>query len=511
VEPTGLLGRLAAAIEIGMKARRAADRVYRRIDAAARGELGRLSHVDPFEPAVPLSRSRKRRLDGLLDQLSHRGLDPHVVQRLGEWIEEASAQELARVRPLEFARRFGLNADSVIDAMLRATRLGLLILLWDIRCPKCRVAASIADTVRAIQEHTRCEACQLDFATDFAKSVEMVFRVHPQIREAEVGVYCIGGPSHSPHVVAQVRVAPNERFDLPLRLSEGAYRLRGGQLPFHVDLLAQPGASAFAYRLDLGREPDPGEDRRVAPGVVELTLVNPLDREIVVRVERKVNAEVVTAADATARPLFRQLFPGEVLAPGQLISVSTLALVATELEDVDHLYRHHGDARAISMIHEHFRVLESFARSEGGSLVKSLHNGVLLAFHDVPSALEAALLLEGALSRNEITRPMRLRVAVHAGATVAATLNNQLDYFGQTVNDVLQILRLAGPGQVLGTHQVTTDARVLALLGSGRLRATLVEDSSLVSSLPAVHRIEWRESEKPTAASGLLGGSSSFG
>ena len=76
-----------------------------------------------------------------------------------------------------------------------------------------------------MKDHGKCEACQLDFELDFANSVEMIFRVHPEVREADLGVYCIGGPAHSPHVMAQVRVAPSERIELDLGLSEGKYQI----------------------------------------------------------------------------------------------------------------------------------------------------------------------------------------------------------------------------------------------------------------------------------------------
>ena len=50
----------------------------------------------------------------------------------------------------------------------------------------------------------------LDFPLDFSKSVEMIFRANPEIRDSDVATYCLGGPEHSPHVAAQVRVAPGE-------------------------------------------------------------------------------------------------------------------------------------------------------------------------------------------------------------------------------------------------------------------------------------------------------------
>ncbi len=122
-------------------------------------------------------------------------------------------------------------------------------MLWDILCPMCRISSGIVETLRALKEHGHCEACQVDFDLDFARSVEMIFRIHPEIRGAETGIYCIGGPAHSPHVVAQVRVAAGERVDLELTLTEGAYRVRGPQLPYAIEFQVEPGAFLTRWSL----------------------------------------------------------------------------------------------------------------------------------------------------------------------------------------------------------------------------------------------------------------------
>src|SRR5207302_10107944 len=142
----------------------------------------------------------------------------------------ARPREVARIRPLALARRLRLDPEQVVAACLHGTREGLLVLLWDILCPVCRIPSEVKDTLRLLREHGRCEACNLDFDLDFANSVEMIFRAHPDVRTTELATYCIGGPAHSPHVVAQVRVAPGERMQLDLELPEGAYRMRGPQL-----------------------------------------------------------------------------------------------------------------------------------------------------------------------------------------------------------------------------------------------------------------------------------------
>ena len=93
----------------------------------------------------------------------------------------------------------------------------------------------MAATLRELRGHGRCDACNLDYELDFTRSVELIFRAHPEVRNTELGTFCVGGPAHSPHVAVQVRIAPGERMELELTLPEGAYRLRGPQMPHHFD------------------------------------------------------------------------------------------------------------------------------------------------------------------------------------------------------------------------------------------------------------------------------------
>ena len=74
-----------------------------------------------------------------------------------------------------------------------------------------------------------------------------------------------------------------------------------------------------------------------------------------------------TAARAASMALFRELFPGELLAPGQLATVSTVTLLVTALDpqQADALYRDLGDARAFSVVHDHLQRLGD-SDSRGG-------------------------------------------------------------------------------------------------------------------------------------------------
>jgi serine/threonine protein kinase/class 3 adenylate cyclase len=489
IEPSGLLGRTVAAVEVNIKGRRAVERVYRRIDAALTGKLGGHGLADPFTEPARLSGKQRRRLEQLLGRLNACGIDPGVVERLGDYLAVAPPQEVARIRPLALARRLGLDAEQVVAACLHGAREGLLVLLWDILCPVCRIPSEVKETLKALREHGRCEACNLDFELDFANSVEMIFRVHPQIRETELGIYCIGGPAHSPHVVAQVRVGAGERIELDLALGEGAYRLRGPQLPFTLDFKVQPQVSARRWDLNLARSPGPDLPRILQSGRQLLALRNDHSQELVARIERAAaRDDALTAARASALATFRDLFPGEVLSPGQLVSVANVTFLVTALEGASTLYQERGDTKAFTLIHEHFRILEEQIRREGGALVKTVGEGVFAAFNEPVTAMRAALELQTLLAGNEATRELRLRTGLHRGPAMAAALNDHLDYFGTTVNLAAQLPAFAGGGDVILTQSVAADPQVAALLHA-RGMVIAVADELAPSCSEVLHRV----------------------
>jgi class 3 adenylate cyclase len=473
LEPRNLLGRTVAAVQVGIASRRSLERVYRRIDAFLTGKLGDRGLADPFEEPAPLAPARRQRLEGLLARLDEHRIDPAVVERVGEFLARAPAQEVARMRPLALARRLALDPEQVVAACLHGAREGLFVLLWDLLCPVCRIPSQVLDTLRQLREHGRCEACNLDFELDFANSVEMIFRAHPEIRDTSVGTYCVGGPAHSPHVVAQARVAAGERIELELALAEGTYRLRGPQLPYVHEFRVEPAAAASQWDLNLAR-PEREAARPLRSGGQVLALTNESDRELVVRVERTApRDDALTAARAPALALFRELFPGEVLSPGQLVSVATVTLLVSALDDAGRLYQELGDARAFGLLHEHFRRVEECLRREGGAVVKTVGEGVVAVFTEPAAAVRAGLRIANCGLRIDSQSAIRPSVAVHRGPALAATLNDHLDYFGTTVNQAMHLPQQARGGELILTQAVAADPPVAALLRSRGLAGEL--------------------------------------
>ncbi len=69
--------------------------------------------------------------------------------------------------------------------------------------------------------------------------------------------------------------------------------------------------------------------------------------------------------------------------------------------------------------------------------MKTIGDAVMASFVDPLDGLRAALDMQARIARLNARRRRRavgLKVGLHAGACLAVTLNDRLDYFGQTVN-----------------------------------------------------------------------------
>jgi class 3 adenylate cyclase len=140
----------------------------------------------------------------------------------------------------------------------------------------------------------------------------------------------------------------------------------------------------------------------------------------------------------------------------------------------DALYQRLGDAQAFGVIHEHFRLLGEAIRQGGGAVVKMQGEGLVASFSDVTAAVRTAMELPGRLAGDETTRPLRLRIGVHRGPALAATINDQLDYFGTTARQAAGTLDHARGGDLVLTRAVAADPEVADLLGERRLATEVV-------------------------------------
>ncbi|WP_207918867.1 adenylate/guanylate cyclase domain-containing protein [Saccharopolyspora karakumensis] len=128
-----------------------------------------------------------------------------------------------------------------------------------------------------------------------------------------------------------------------------------------------------------------------------------------------------------------------------------------------------GDDQVLRLLREFFGVSHEVVGGYGGVVVKSLGDGVMVAFSDVDKAIEAAAALGSAVSalKHDGYRPS-LRVGLHRGWPRKVGK----DYIGVDVNIAARVADAANGGEVLVTEQVLEAAdRERYVARSRRFRA----------------------------------------
>ncbi len=457
IVPKGFLGKTLARIDAAFKTPKMLDRVYQRVDAALVRRRQEGPYEDAFEKPERLPRAVRSRIDQRIQRLEADGVAPEIASRLGEFLATAPEQEVAKIQPLVLARQLAIDEQELLSACLKACRTGLLTIAWDVLCPTCRVAADTRATLKEIQEHTLCEACNIDFDSDLPNAVELVFQASSDLRTINVGTFCVGGPAHSPHVVAQVRTEPDEWVELELNLPTGNYLLRGPSLPYTISMRVQASGAPSRCELSLGADFDSRSDVVLRGGKQLMRVANRFGQMQVLRVERTIARQfVITAAQASTIPLFREVFPDEVFAKGRLLNAEHVTLLVTSISDVDEIYERLGDVEAYATIQTLHAETQKIIEEESGPLVKVVGDGVFAAFDDVADAVRAAFRLRAGLKIPTATDALSLCVGVHNGPAIVATANDRLDYFGSTARVATSLPSVAPAGVVL-TEAVYAD------------------------------------------------------
>ncbi len=428
--PNNLIGLIGIPIQIGFLLHRSFGAAYRKYDqfAAAKTPL-----QNTFR-SIQLFPGARRRLASFRLELPSAGADSHITNRLLETMLDADDLTVSRMRPYEYADYWHTDRRLTLETFLIATRAGLLNFRWDVLCPSCRIAKQTTDTLSGLRLETHCDTCNIDYSTNFARSVEVTFRPNDTIRRSETREFCIGSPTATPHVISQFMLQPGASNTFRPQLEDGRYRIRTFDLPGNQYLRAAPEGSP-SLRVDL--TPEGWDDSEPTGSLTpEISVTNHWGTVQLFLFERMAWADTaVTGAEIIAMQKFRDLFSHEALRPGERISVGSMAVVFTDLRDSTRLYREIGDAPAFGHVMEHFGIIRNIFVEAEGVLIKTLGDAVMAVFRRPVNALQGAIAAQAELQKITIEgRPVFLKAGIHFGPCIAVTLNGQLDFFGSTVN-----------------------------------------------------------------------------
>ena len=157
-----------------------------------------------------------------------------------------------------------------------------------------------------------------------------------------------------------------------------------------------------------------------------------------------------------------------------------MALMFTDLGRSTAMYARKGDPRAYSLVREHFRLIFDAVNESGGAVVKTIGDAVMAVFPSGREAVAAAVESQARIEQFNRERGLgadeclRLKIGIHAGSTLAVTLNDRLDYFGTVVNAAARVQGLAAHSETVLTRQVLDDVGVRELVQNPSPPETLV-------------------------------------
>lgn len=436
------LGRWFARWQIGKSTWRSLDRIYRGLDEHGQISSNHSRPTDGFTIPVQFARNYQAKVSQLNRLLAEQDLPETIRARLEELILEGPDDELARLRVRALARRWQVAEAEVLRAMLCACQVGVLNVAWEVICPKCRAGSSHHNQLAKIKEHEHCEVCHIDFETHFAQNVELIFEVTPAIRKIARQRWCIGGPFHAPHVVAQLVLQNQQTISLKLALEIGDYQIINSQSERKILLQVRDKAENSAMndrlKLNLNWNFDESQIFSLVSGGQRISITNETNELMLIRLERVVSQDdVLTAAEAATFRIFRETFPNQIVSPQTLLSLDHASFLAVKWQWLAHSNQNEAKNQLDIMARISRDVVPVIQRM-GGELVDTGEDLLLSMFRDERAAeLCYAVLTQNFQSPEHPLARHALRMKIQSGPVVVSHLLGFPKYLGKTIESVL--------------------------------------------------------------------------
>lgn len=438
-----------------------------------------------------------------LEQSAPAGFAP----ALRRFVDEGGDRELNRVNVLDFAAGYGVDEEDAITGFVHAARVGLFDLSWNLLCPGCGGVLGANATLKSMRkDEYHCAICTVAYTPTLDEIVEASFCVNRRTRRI---------PGHEPDSLpfweylrqffwsSGIELPEGEDFDrLVSQVSLDTVELAPGEkcqmslvLPPYYLVIFEP-VTHSAQHLNVRGEPAlqrqelsivySGEEmhlppRKLKPGALRLTLENrtqqrvlpgiyiggPSFKEMISRKKR-----YLTAARLLTNQTFREIYRGDTLDVDQRLKLTSLSFLFTDLKGSTELYERVGDLNAFDLVRAHFGVLADAVTAEHGAVVKTIGDAVMASFATPERAVASALRMREAMQRLNEERgreDLLVKIGIHEGSCLAVSLNDRLDYFGQTVNIAARVQGLADSRSIFATEPVIRHESVARLLASRQL------------------------------------------
>lgn len=448
---------------------------------------------------------------------------PRVIAKLEGHIRAASDDALFRINPITFAKEKHLSEGEVIDLCLYATSCGLLRMDWLLLCPKCSCVVESFGSLKGVHNRYRCQICQIEYEAILDDFIAVTFTISPELRQiafhhperlsAHDRFFKVGGtrdgrlPDGTPFVDVEISLTravvdlpPKDTVRIEVEVSEGT--VLGVSLEGRAGILypteGSPAPNRREFHVIFGEKTRKHAMRKIAPGPMAFAVENTTEERgtfclaVLPPGMEPGHAPIQYLPFLTGKRLlttqtFRDLFRSEVIRASEGIGIRDVTLLFTDLKGSTALYDEIGDLNAFALVQQHFDRLLDVTSRHGGAVVKTIGDAVMATFAEPEAALKAAIdMLREIESFNRAipNRELLLKIGIHRGASIVVTLNDRLDYFGQTVNIASRVQALADANEIYLTRDIYDLPGVAELLQPFSVERRLASLKGVYEGLP---------------------------
>jgi class 3 adenylate cyclase len=451
-------------------------------------------------------------LEDLLGQLeSVRAWSPRVISKLETLIRAGDDYALFRLNPIQFAAEKGIAEPEAIDLFLYSTRLGLFEMEWHLVCATCGNVVESFRNMHKLHSTYICNQCAFENTATLDDYIQVSFTISRSVREIAFhdpgqlsaddylykyklarGVHSwLAGWSHENLIRTVTRLLaylePGEKrqvkfaselgvviiTNLTDRITAGfpvpadaASDLQTINIQMYEEGFQILDREAPAGRLDFGYAALTFDHLgRLYTGPVEIAIENRMTRRVCVWIAHFTGTPprngitfdpFLSGKRLITTQTFRELFRTETVSVNEEIGVKDITFIFTDLKGSTALYEQIGDPQAYFLVRQHFDTLNHAVRRQQGATVKTIGDAVMAAFMNPLDAMRAALemLREIEAFNRNISDKLVLKIGIHTGHSIVVTLNDRLDYFGQTVNIAARVQGLADAGEIYISQDV---------------------------------------------------------
>jgi class 3 adenylate cyclase len=430
--------------------------------------------------------------------------DKDVADAIEAAVRDGTDRQLCRINVLNFSAAHKLDEEKAISGFLHASRLGLFEMNWNVLCPGCGGVLDSSQQLRSVhKEAYDCALCSRAYEPTLDEMVEVVFTVSPRVRKIA---------AHDPQLLPlweyfrqifwgtgidlpeENFVAQMEEFTIDaMEIGPGEKAQLSLTLPADFVILFEP-VTHFAHFIDVKGEPtkerqnlslifnkahSPTVTTEMQPGPLRIVMDNKSDVRALPTVWIAAHhlhdllakrRPFLTAKRLLTNQTFRDIYRTDTLDVDQGLKITSLTFLFTDLKGSTALYERVGDIVAYDLVREHFKALQEIVVSEAGAVVKTIGDAVMATFATPDRALAAALRMRDSV--HSLKNDLLIKIGIHEGPCLAVTLNDRLDYFGQTVNIAARVQSLASSRAIFTTKSVVENAQVAKMLAAGHLAIT---------------------------------------